>query len=391
MKVSVIIPCYNSGPLLETTIESALSQSFRPHEILCHDDASTDDTWERLQGLRSRHGDVLRISHSDVNVRGINLRDPMIRRTQGDWIAFLDHDDVWLPGKLESQAELIRRHPAVEVTHTDGWNQVEDDSSTRTLQETPDYLGPADPHAALYFRNFILASAALFSRALCDRVGGSYSGDLAFIGDYELWLRMSRQGALFARVPQPLLVRRVLATGQLAVYRLTHLRVRILLFERYAQWSLAGPRRFDPDEARDHVLLARLDLIRALLETGDPAHRPEAAGQWRIFLSESGPRQRQRYNLVDLLALGRFGPAPAKSAAESRPYVLPPRLEAAQRAVLAEARRRAKRDPRAWSALIDETAGTILRFGLTLPFVRLHHKEASEMQRFVDRVWGELH
>src|SRR5712675_1199611 len=98
MRVSVIIPTYNSGRLVVEAVESALAQTLAPAEILVVDDGSTDDTRDRL----AKFGPPVSYIHQE-NQGVAAARNRGIRAATGDLVAFLDADDVWHPKKLERQ------------------------------------------------------------------------------------------------------------------------------------------------------------------------------------------------------------------------------------------------------------------------------------------------
>ena len=105
-KLSVIIPCYNHAAGLPAAIESVRVQGWPGVEIIVVDDGSTDDT-QRL--LREMSGSDLRTLQQH-NQGPAAARNAGVRAARGDWVAFLDADDYWLPGKLAAQFEMLARH-----------------------------------------------------------------------------------------------------------------------------------------------------------------------------------------------------------------------------------------------------------------------------------------
>jgi glycosyltransferase involved in cell wall biosynthesis len=98
--VSVVIPTYNRADRLEGAILSAVNQDPGPLEVIVVDDASTDGTdAARLEAIDRR----VRVIRHPNNRGSAAARNTGIDAARGDWIAFLDHDDQWLPGKLERQ------------------------------------------------------------------------------------------------------------------------------------------------------------------------------------------------------------------------------------------------------------------------------------------------
>jgi len=105
-KVSVVIPAYNCGQVISRTIESVLSQTRRADEIIVVDDGSSDDTGAIVQKFGSQ------VRYIQQKSQGASAaRNTGIETTSGEWIAFLDGDDEWLPEKLKIQLALLERHP----------------------------------------------------------------------------------------------------------------------------------------------------------------------------------------------------------------------------------------------------------------------------------------
>ena len=106
MRVSVVIPTYNSQVFIQATIESVLSQTVVADEIIVLDDGSSDDTVSVLNA----YGDRITVLQQE-NMGVAHARNVLCSRAQGDLIAFLDHDDIWHPNYLEMQMRLFRDYP----------------------------------------------------------------------------------------------------------------------------------------------------------------------------------------------------------------------------------------------------------------------------------------
>jgi glycosyltransferase involved in cell wall biosynthesis len=105
-EVSVVIPTYNRAEKLVRALKSVLAQSLPPSEIIVVDDASTDATAQiDFEAMSSR----IRYVRSEVNLGGAVSRNKGVECAVGNWIAFLDSDDVWLPNKLQRQRDVMRR------------------------------------------------------------------------------------------------------------------------------------------------------------------------------------------------------------------------------------------------------------------------------------------
>ena len=105
MSISVIIPAYNAEQHISRAIDSVLAQTHPADEIIAVDDGSTDDTGQILRS----YGRQLRYIGQENGGAGA-ARNTGIKAARGEWIAFLDADDEWLPEKLKCQADHLRRH-----------------------------------------------------------------------------------------------------------------------------------------------------------------------------------------------------------------------------------------------------------------------------------------
>jgi teichuronic acid biosynthesis glycosyltransferase TuaG len=201
--VSVICPTFNSAKFVDRALESVLSQTERPLEVIVVDDGSTDDTVVVARRALDRRpevpGTVVETPHRGPGV----ARNSGVRRARGSWIAFIDSDDAWHPRKLEVVGRTITAHPDVNlVCH--GEERVLLDGTRRQL----DYGAWYDPHRPLppqlYARNFLSTSAVTCLRQLLEDTG-LFDEALMSSQDYELWLRMSPK-------MRPVFVREILGT-----------------------------------------------------------------------------------------------------------------------------------------------------------------------------------
>jgi len=113
--VSVVIPAYNSERFVDEAIESVLRQSHQRIEVIVVDDGSTDGTAARVRA----YGDRVRYFHQ-ANAGAGTARNRGLALATGDYIAFLDDDDVWQPEKLEVQLEIAARNPESGLVACDG-------------------------------------------------------------------------------------------------------------------------------------------------------------------------------------------------------------------------------------------------------------------------------
>jgi len=107
-KVSVIIPTYNDADVLSRAIESVLNQTYKNLELIVVNDASEDNTEEVVESYKKNDSRVKYFEHEE-NKGGSGARNTGIKNSSGEFIAFLDSDDEWLPKKLERQISLLKQ------------------------------------------------------------------------------------------------------------------------------------------------------------------------------------------------------------------------------------------------------------------------------------------
>lgn len=114
--VSVVIPVWNAARYLPETLRSVLRQTRPPEEIVVVDDGSTDESAALAEGF----GPTVCVLRQE-NRGESAARNRGIEAARGEWIAFLDADDLWHPEKLARQLAAVRTHPAVDCVHTNWW------------------------------------------------------------------------------------------------------------------------------------------------------------------------------------------------------------------------------------------------------------------------------
>ena len=204
-KISVIIPVYNGERFLVQTIDSVISQTYSPLEIIVVDDGSTDSSKDILKSFGSKI-DVI----SKINGGVSSARNRGIQQARGDWIAFIDADDFWDPKKLELEVLAISNYPESVVVYTGFRNWLPDVNGQYVV---PNPLGiskdPVDEmfdSGWIYHRqlltNWVLTSTAMVRRTALER-SGLFDEEFPVGEDWDLFIRLSRQGT-FCKVCYPL-------------------------------------------------------------------------------------------------------------------------------------------------------------------------------------------
>jgi glycosyltransferase involved in cell wall biosynthesis len=192
--ISVIIPVYNGGKFLAEAIESVLTQDLVPNEILVVDDGSTDDSVAVARGFEPR---ICIVSQSNAGVAA--ARNTGIDRTNGEFIAFLDADDLMLPGRIAAQAAAMVLPSKPDLVLSAQW--------LFRHGEMP--LPSNDPiDIRQHMRSGPVPSTA-FVRREAFNIYGRFSAELR-VGDFIEWLsRAVAMGCHFEILTEPLVMRRI--------------------------------------------------------------------------------------------------------------------------------------------------------------------------------------
>ncbi|WP_455219575.1 glycosyltransferase family 2 protein [Kaarinaea lacus] len=180
-RVSVVIPTFNRVDRLEMTLQSVLNQTFTPLEIIVVDDGSSDGTEAMLM---ARFGNSIHYHYQEN--RGVShARNVGVELSSGNWIAFLDSDDQWLPEKLQLQVAAVQSNPGYGFCHT---NEIWIRNGTR--------VNPMNKHdktgGHIYQKCLPLCvispSSVLIKKQVFEDIG-NFDESLPVCEDYDYWLR----------------------------------------------------------------------------------------------------------------------------------------------------------------------------------------------------------
>lgn len=218
IRFSVIVNVYNGEPFLREAIDSVLAQSFTDWEMIIWDDRSSDRSAEicaEYADPRTRY--FLAPEHTGIGA----ARNCAARQARGEWLAFLDQDDIWLPGKLAAQSALIEEDQTGRLALVYG-RTMRFDQRGRTSPfdrwHGPRPLPNGDIFAELLRKpSFIALSSAVFRRAAFNELGGIPS-DIVYCPDYYLCVGIARRYRA-ACVQEPCCLYRVHPGSMIHLYR----------------------------------------------------------------------------------------------------------------------------------------------------------------------------
>ena len=266
---SVIVAAYQVADLIGEALESIRRQTLQPLDVVVCDDGSTDD----LDGVLEPYRDEIVLLRKE-NGGEASAKNAAVAAANGDFVAILDADDVYLPERLAALSELAQARPDLDILTTDAY-LVADGRRVRQNYDRRWKFEVADQRRAILQRNFIFGHAAVRRERLLEH--GGFDESILWTTDWELWLRLILAGALAGCVDQPL-----------ALYRLR-------------ESSLTAQRR--------DLLLGKLATLEKARSNSElrPAERP--------VLEESLAAYRRELSLMDLRDSLTAGKSDARSDA----------------------------------------------------------------------------
>lgn len=199
--VSVVIPAHNDGRHLRECLDSVFAQDV-PVEVIVVDDGSEDDTAEIL----ATYGERVKVLRQD-NAGAGAARNAGMDAASGEFIAFLDADDVWLPGKLRQQLAVLQQRPRVGFVFT-GWRCLYPDGNTSDVHAMGSLI-----YSDLLMDCRILTSTVVMRRSVVDAIG-RFATDLRRGQDYNYWIRASVTTEIVG-ISSPLAIYRVNGAAQI--------------------------------------------------------------------------------------------------------------------------------------------------------------------------------
>lgn len=223
--VSVVIPTYNSAKFIPQAIESVLNQTYSKYEIIVVDDGSTDDTTKVLEPFQDK------VNYTYQSNQGVAAsRNKGIALAQGELIAFLDADDLFLPQKLQRQVSIFLKQPQIGMVVC-GW-QIANAAGVKIVDvELWHNLPKLDLDAWLYWKP-VLPSATMIRRNLLLEVGGFPSATVP-VEDVECFLELILQGCEAIWCPQVETIYRQINAESLCRNTLRRVKSLELLHERF--------------------------------------------------------------------------------------------------------------------------------------------------------------
>ncbi len=196
VSVSVIIPSYKTAGLIAACLDSVFAQTYKDFDVIVVNDGSPDtpELEKVLAPYLSRYLDRI-VYLKQENKRAAGARNNAIRHARGEFVAFLDSDDTWMPDHLASQMQLFAADPSLGLTYSNGWVGLPGEE--REFMERCPSAGEATFGSLLVERCQIPISTVVARKQAIVKAG-MFDEKLARCDDYDMWVRTAFHGAKIA-------------------------------------------------------------------------------------------------------------------------------------------------------------------------------------------------
>ena len=191
-RISIVTPSYNSVSFIEQTLRSVLEQRYSALEYICQDGASTDGTIEIINSYAPH----LHVLNSEPDRGQTHALNRGFAYATGDILAYLNSDDILLPGALHYVASFFQDRPDIDVIYS---HRVMIDEEGH---EVGRWILPRHNDRALQYADYVPQETMFWRRDIFQKIGGQFDESFQFAMDWDLILRFRAAGARFARVPR---------------------------------------------------------------------------------------------------------------------------------------------------------------------------------------------
>ena len=261
MTISVIIPAYKAALTIKRALASVATQTLKPKQVIVVDDGSDDDTFKIAEAFKCQfHGIELKI-FSQKNLGAGAARNRAINEATGDWLAFLDADDEWLPKKLAISMESICKHNLVLVAHN--YFNVKGTRKNVVFCNSR-YDAATNPYRGLYRKGFLATSSVVVRRDAVLAAGG-FDETLKTAQDFDLWLKILKKEDARFRVEPDVLFYYFVTPGSITCNTSRRLECTLRIAINHApSWSDLYIRIFSIHYEAIYSALAKGQIIQAL-------------------------------------------------------------------------------------------------------------------------------
>jgi glycosyltransferase involved in cell wall biosynthesis len=230
--VSVVIPSFNSEKTILRSLNSVLSQTYSNYEIIVADDASKDDTRRCVESLEDSRITFLE-SEEKVNMGPAAARNRGLAKSRGEYVAFLDSDDEWLPEKLAKQVDILVSNADCSILVSNAYDISPEGEILGTQFDPPSPSHGREGWRVLLKQSFIGTPSVMTRTALVRELGG-FDPTLIVAEDQDLWIRLALKGELCV-IDEVLGKIHVVPTGHMSRHAHREAEVMLPMIERHVE------------------------------------------------------------------------------------------------------------------------------------------------------------
>lgn len=287
-RVSVIVPSYNHAPYLRECLGSALAQDYDDLEVIVIDDCSSDNSVEIAQAINDKR---VQVRKNAKNLGAYATQNRAMEMATGYYIAILNSDDVWRPGKLRKQIELLEKYPEAGLCYTVG-SQIDEKGTSIDVDQHLHWptTEKQDLLPFMLSSNRLLASSVIFRKGAVE-----FDGSLKYSGDWIAWLHLVEKMPAVC-VNEPLVGWRQHPTNSYLrsqAVTLEEIRVRSAILANNQRWL---DDREDKTPIKEGLSACALDLAALYVLIGQ-MRLARASAAMAVRLAPSNSTARKRFAL----------------------------------------------------------------------------------------------
>ena len=313
-KVSVIMPSYNTATLIAEALDSVFAQDYSDFEVIVINDGSPDTP--ELERVLEPYRDRI-VYLKQENRRACGARNNGINHARGEYVAFLDTDDSWMPTYLRTQMGHLQKNPSLDMIYCDCLIYGGGAQSGKTFMQTCPSRGPVNFESLLLEKCQVPISGTIVRRQSLIAAGG-FDERLAMCDDYEMWLRLAHRGSRMAYHPAVLARLRIGRPDSLSASDARMLSGLLSILSNVkADWNLSKEQKA--------LLAKKFAQTKALLdlERGKEFLKQNEFNQARTLLEQANGQLRRGKLKLTLFGLRV---APALTAFAARGWEVSPRV-----------------------------------------------------------------
>ena len=200
--ISVVMPAYNAEKTIAKAIQSARVQTYSDIEVIIVDDCSQDET-VKIAASYAKKDNRIKVFQNQTNMGAAFARNRGVEEAGGDWIAFLDSDDRWVPSKLEKQSDILIKNPLCPLYYTGSAFENDEGTKCSYILSVPEHLKYRD----LLKQNLISCSSVLVKKEALMKF--PMKSDPMIHEDLAAWLKILKDGSEAVGINEPLLIYRI--------------------------------------------------------------------------------------------------------------------------------------------------------------------------------------